>query len=227
MTEFSFRSLVPPGAGAKQALAKHIAQLHLNESRRADPAWSYSGVGQLLLEHGTFFSGRELPDRWRHAAGSMGQCHHNSLEAALQEPELRYFTGLYMVGLRAIPHSWCVDDEGLVELTYPTTVEAGQVACIADEFGRATGVPWLPPNTWAYVGVEYDPAFVKEHADLRGLPIFDPHAELTTPFGCGSYRHDEPLPMWLRPYHRNGFPVTPAPTLEWEEEDEDDDEDYL
>lgn len=214
--DFSFRSLVPPGVGAERAMGRTLGIWLSREVPLKRPHWVYAGVADLLLQHGTFFGGRDLPERWDHVRGPGGHCHHNSLDAAEAEPELRYYTGLYMVGRMAQPHSWCVDGDGLVcELTFPDQrlidADGGPNGSLVDEFGRQTGIPWLPPSTWSYVGVEYSVAFVREHGDVRGLPLLDPLSERTFPFGLGCYEPDEDLPMWATPYSIDGWPVPPKP----------------
>lgn len=213
MTDFSFASLVKPGEGATRALRNHLQARQARDARMKKPHWVYSGLADLLLQHGTFFTGRELDAKWEHLRGPQKQCHTNALAAAESEATLRYFTGLYIIAGEPCSHSWCVDADGaLLELTFPGAEERGTNP-MAGTIGNAR--PALTPPHWAYVGVEYSTEFAVAHRGGRGLPILDPHGDNTKlePGELGCYLHSEELPMWATPYSRDGFPVPPRPTL--------------
>lgn len=215
MTEFSFASLVKPGEGAMRALRQHLEARQARDVKGKMPHWVYSGPSDLLVKHGTFFTGRELPDQWEHLRGPEQNCHENALAAAEAEPSLRYFTGLYLISGAPNPHSWCVDaDGGLLELTIPGADRRGERPMTAKVAGGARS-PMLTPPHWVYVGVEYDTAFVRAHADERGLPILDPTWTEGPDGGLelGCYLDSEDLPMLATPYSPSGFTIPPQPDL--------------
>lgn len=205
---FSFASLVKPGEGSRRALANHLKVCSPREKGR--PHWRYSGACAFLLEHGTYFNGRELPAELEHLRGSFRQCHLNALAAAEADTTLRYFTGIYMVSGAACHHSWCVDKlDQLVEVTLPNATMRGENPVTAKTPG-GYAAPMLTPAHWAYVGVEYDTAFVRLHQGERGLPILNPYNQGEDgELGC--YLRSEDAPMWALPYEKSGFPVPPAP----------------
>lgn len=215
MSEFSFASLIKPGEGAMRALRQYLKVRQARDAARKPSHWVYGGAADLLLKHGTFFTGLELPDKWEQLRGPMQNCHENSLRAAEADASLRYFTGLYMIAGEPDPHSWCVDGAGkLVELTLPGAGERGTHPMTAKLEGGPEA-PMLTPAHWAYVGVEYDAAFVRAHLTERGLPILDPtHTE--GPDGgleLGCYLDSEELPMWTTRYDPGGFVIPSAPDL--------------
>ena len=212
--DFSFASLVKPGEGATRALRNW---LHARQARDAitKKPWVYSGMADFLLQHGTFFTGRELPDKWEALRGPLENCHWNGLHAAEADPSLRYFTGLYVISGTPSTHSWCVDqDGGMVDVTVANAAMRGDRPLTTAWHGGPLA-PMLFPVNWAYVGVEYRPAFIRAHGDERGLPILDPYW-LEGPPGpqeLGAYLHSEDPPVWTTPYNIDGFPVPPAPDL--------------
>jgi hypothetical protein len=215
---FSFASLVKPGEGAKRALANHLSARAAKERETKPPHWRYGGTADFLQQHGEFFTGRELPEEWERLRGPENQCHDNALAAAVMEPSLRYFTGLYIIGHTPSQHSWCVDANGeLLEFTLPNAAERGRAPVIAAGTRRAmdgTTTPMLTPPHWAYVGVEYTTEFASRHAEERGMPILDPHFLMFNfDHDHGCYLHSEDPPMWLVPYDKAGFTVPPAPDL--------------
>ncbi len=212
--DFSFASLMKPGEGSMRSLRMHLQACQAREVRHKKPHWVYSGACDLLLRHGRFFNGRELPGKWEHLRGPQNACHDNALAAAEADPSLRYFTGMYVIGREPCQHSWCVDrDGGLLEVTLPNAAMRGRTPVLGDHTGDPTSLPMLTPPHWSYVGVEYSTAFVREHMDTRGLPLLDPHYRdhnYSTEFGCYLPREDPP--MWCLPYDKAGFAIPPAPT---------------
>lgn len=167
----------------------------------------YQGMADLLLAHGTFFTGRELPEQYRHLRGPEQRCHSNSMAAAIGAyPELRFFTGVYMVvGSKYLTHSWCVaPDDGVVELTLWDRTEMDAQGADPSRYSFRTDygpVPWVPPAMWAYCGVEYEPEWANKYMDVRGFPLLDPiEAECFLP--------TDELPMFKRQYDPAGFAYT-------------------
>lgn len=194
---FSFATAIAPGLGNRHALVKDLALRQARERASSPPrSWLYYGIGDYMLAHGKSYGGRVLPDAYEHLRGPETECHPNSIRAAQQDRSLRYFTGFYLVGLRAGHHSWCMDAENnVVEVTYPTKdVEPGT---ITSEVPGGPGVPWLPPAHWAYFGLEFNVDFVQALLDHYGfyLPILDDH----TPFQAAAMSHA---------YTRDGWPIT-------------------
>ena len=118
----------------------------------------YRGGGDLLLQHGTFFSGRQLPPEYDHFRGSPGFCFNNSFEAAEQDSTLAYWEGVYTIGRgHYTPHAWCCDPNGeLVELTLPTTEQE-----IERGVEEQTGLPVLGLEHWGYWGCQFDLDYVR------------------------------------------------------------------
>ncbi len=213
MSDFSFASLIKPGEGATMALKRHLHACQARDAARKKPNWIYGGACDLLLQHGTFFTGRELDATWEHLRGPKTRCHDNSLEAAEADRTLRYFTGLYVVAGDPCPHSWCVDADGeLVEVTLPNATMRGERPMTARKRGGSQR-PMLTPAHWAYVGVEYDVDFIRAHSNERGLPILDPFYDQNPTGELGCYLHSEDPPMWSTPYSPSGFTIIPAPDL--------------
>lgn len=184
---------IEPGQANRYAAEKTLAV------RRALPkrGSAYNNAYDLLAQHGEWFGGRVTPQEFEHLRGPWQHCHRNSLDAALADSSLRYFTGYYCVAQRLLFHSWCVTpDGGAVELTFPTVMPPGAGWQTTD--GGGGEIPWLPPPHWLYVGVEYDTAFVAEAAHRRGfsLPLLDPIPESN---GGPDY-------IFQFPYKKEGFP---------------------
>lgn len=158
---------IEPGQGARFAMERFLK----DRASKDDPVAAY------LLEHGRYFQGRDRPSRYDHLVGPMMRCHDNALRVCVAEPTLKLYTGIYMVGPhrggdRWIYHSWPVDDDGVVEVTFPTRLEPGEPGFLSDG-GVRTDIPWQPPEHWAYWGVEFDPVFISEFGHEYGLPVFD------------------------------------------------------
>lgn len=153
-----------PGKGAELALRRELERRRDEWSRHG---YFYRGAGDLLLQHGRFFTGRELPDTWAHLQGEPNLCFGNALEAVRADPSLTYYEGVYSTGGgHFTTHGWCVGpDGGVVEVTFPTDPEVLEAAL----------TPVLPPEHWGYWGV----AFTLELADWHfhqpnhGLPMLD------------------------------------------------------
>ncbi len=215
MSDFSFAKLVKPGEGALRALRHHLEARQARDARSKKPHWTYSGMCDLLLQHGTFFTGRELPAKWEPLRGPLEHCHENSLLGAEADSSLRYFTGLYMVSSQPCTHSWCVDaDGGLVDLTVANADMRGDRPMSAAWHGGPTS-PMLLPGNWAYVGVEYEASFVRAHRDERGLPILDPYNQEGPPGPAqlGAFLQSEDAPVFALAYRPSGFPFPPCPVL--------------
>jgi hypothetical protein len=88
---------------------------------------------------------------------------------------------------------------GVVELTYPTAAAPGSVI----PFGsRQTNIPWLPPDHWAYIGLEFDAAFTRAAWANAGLPMLDPRAECGEPWPIAT-----PDTVFRHPYRKEGWPL--------------------
>ena len=234
--EFSFRSLIKPGQGARAGMEKEVANRAANESMV--PGQWYSGEGEMLKSHGVYFGGRELPDQYAHLQGPMTHCHLNALQACEAEPSLRYFTGLYAVNYDITHHSWCVDEnDEVVEVTYITKQTEGMVMGEHPYGFDGPLVPsslgWLPPAAWAYVGLEFDVSFVRQWYDTTGLlPLLElkgmaPDFIVAKPFlkpyktsGCAipTEQDMDAYHLWAEP------PPHEDPDDEegWDDDDEDD-----
>lgn len=203
--DFSFRSLLKPGEGAVKAIERHVATL--TERERFTPGQWYGGKGELLKTHGVYFKGQPLPEQYARLRGEPTRCHVNALVACEQEPTLRYFTGLYAAGPDITDHSWCVAPEGgVVELTFPTDARPGARLGRQDEMGRTyiSTLGWTPPETWGYVGLEFDVEFVRRFYDeTKCLPLLDlppafanqPYLKAYTPKGF-ALPTDEQMEAW-------------------------------
>lgn len=203
MTEnISFRDLIKPGEGAMSAMKKEIDRRAKQE--QFTPGRWYGGMGEMLKAHGTYFTTASLPEKYADALGEPTQCHTNALEACERHPELRYFTGLYAVGVSIAEHSWCVDPDGnVIEVTYPITADPS--ARMAEyPYGkegpaRPGSLGWLPPSTWVYCGLEFDAGFVRRWYDQTSvLPLFYPDTDI--PAGIT----ERP---YLKAYKPSGFSI--------------------
>lgn len=201
---FTFASLIKPGQGSRQTMERELHRRKAidDQAYRWEPGYVYSGAADLLLRHGQFFTGRELPDIYETAEPQ--RCFMNALELAEAHPELRYYQGLYLVGTTALHHAWCTDDDGVIEVTFPTLAidpETGRRVGITDYRGGT--IPWMHPSHWCYCGVEFDPAFVRELADDHDeCSVLDPRrhddAAQGEPFDDVIFRH---------PYSKTGVPL--------------------
>lgn len=192
---FSLRDLVKPGLGALTAMQRDVEERWRREAPSKPPTWRYTGEAGILKAHGTFFAGHVLPDAYDDLVGPQTECHLNALAACEARPELRYFTGLYLVGQQVTQHSWCVGVDGkVVEVTFPTKgLEPN--AIVAPSPG-AYGVPWMPPDYWSYCGLEFDVRFVLAVIEHYGqwLPLLEP---------LNPYAGE----LYSTPYRPGGFPI--------------------
>lgn len=198
MEGFSLRDLVKPGDGAAYSMGRELATRVMADARKArKPGWRYTGMADLLKQHGQIYRGEVTPEEYRHLYGPPTHCHRNALLACEAAPELRYFTGLYTVGRDVSAHSWCMTPGGtLVEVTYPTFGIAGG-SRMGNPDGSESAVGWMPPEYWSYFGLEFSATFVRALIEKHGvwLPITEP----TNPFA------DE---LYSTPYTPDGFPIT-------------------
>lgn len=118
----------------------------------------YRSAGDLLLQHGKFYSGRQLPDQYAHHKGIPNQCFVNAMTACERDPTLLYVEGVYTVGRgHYTPHAWCLDPAGkLLEVTLPTDDET---LAVARDF--ETGRPFPPLEQWGYWGAVFHPEYVR------------------------------------------------------------------
>lgn len=133
------------------------------------PGQFYSGGGDLLLEHGRFFAGRELPTEYQRHLGTMGRCFVNALLAAEADPSLRYCEGVYTFGGGFfVSHAWCLDPDGkLLEVSVPTDPAS---LAVAIEYRTRRAI--LPLDRWGYWGAPFDTKYVRavfEAEDNAGL----------------------------------------------------------
>jgi hypothetical protein len=196
---FSFRDLIKPGEGAAAALIRDLEARHIKESFNAKADWFYTGEAGILQMHGVTFKGQPVPDKYRDLIGPPTRCHFNALVAARDHPELRYFTGMYTVGRMVCQHSWCVDpDGGVVELTFPTEdIDPGTPVATQPGVPPERTYVWMPPEYWAYHGLEFKTSFVEALIEKHGfyLPVLEP----------GNPWHDQLMSTFYSP---DGFPVT-------------------
>jgi hypothetical protein len=197
-SSFSFRSLIAPGEGAQLALLRDLTQRQIREHETVKPhRWLYMGEADYLLRSGRAFGGRVLPAQYEDVVGEPTRCHFNALHACHAHPELRYFTGFYLVSGQVGSHSWCVaPDGGVIETTFPTDTAAG--TWVVPEPGSPSRTPYMPPEYWAYYGLEFKVAFIDSIIDTFGpwLPVLDPEC----PY------HEQ---MMSHSYSPDGFTPTP------------------
>lgn len=148
--------------------------MEVRRSKWTRPDYHYKGTGDFLLQHGVFYTGRQLPDQYQALKGPEGTCYESALAAALADPSLRYVEGVYsVVGEDFKGHAWCIDQEGLVvEVTQPTDPET-----LSKAFSRRTRLPYLSVERWGYFGtvfpVEYVVAHRERYLDDQGYALFD------------------------------------------------------
>lgn len=197
-SSFSFAKMFKPGDGAALAILRDITQRQLRESETVKPhSWLYSGEAGYYLRHGRAFGGQPLPPQYEDCVGMATHCHVNSLAACRAHPELRYFTGYYLVSGQVGSHSWCVaPDGGVVETTFPTDIPAG--TWVVPEADSRSRTPYMPPEYWAYFGLEFKLPFMESLIDTFGpyLPVLDPD--------CPFFEQ-----MMTNPYSPDGFTPTP------------------
>jgi hypothetical protein len=157
-----------PGKGAELALRR---ELETRREKWERHGYFYRGAGDLLLQHGRFFTGRVLPDEYAHLRGPRALCFGNAMEAVQADPSLTYYEGVYSTGGgHFTTHGWCVaPDGGVVELTYPTDPEEHE------EIVAQTGGAILPAEHWGYWGVPFAIELVDWHFHQpnHGLPMID------------------------------------------------------
>lgn len=185
-----FSDLIKPGEAAQMALRRELERRRQLWSGGAE--YVYAGAGDMILRHGEFFPGAELPEQYASSAYQETQCFVNALAAAEQHPELRYFEGVYSMGNgHFTPHAWCVDPDGnVVEVTVPTTN--------LERYNDHRGLPMLPLQQWAYAGLEFSPAYVMAHLEQHGLPMLDrPAADKQeyASLGLDMEDHDHDFPV--------------------------------
>jgi hypothetical protein len=163
--------VLKPGQGAEMAVKREMEQRRRTWTR---PGYHYRGVGDFLLQHGKFWTGREIPERYRHLVGPDGSCYANALAAVRADSSLRYVEGVYaVIGRDFHGHAWCIDqDEQIVEVTAPT-----DPATVARASSAEDHIPFLPVERWAYYGCVFPLAYVEAHRaryeDTQGYPLFD------------------------------------------------------
>lgn len=202
MEGFSFRDLVKPGAGAAQAIKSHLELGRHKELRQPVPAgWYYAGPSGLLLSHGRPFEGAVTPEPYRHLIGTPTLCHNNTLAACQADPTLRFFTGYYTVGRMMCQHSWAMmPDDTVVELTYPTFGVHPDARMADTPEDGPSELGWMPPQFWAYFGLEFKVPFIEALIERYGLywPLLEPGNPFYSSF-------------MATPYTPDGFTVTPTP----------------
>lgn len=163
--------VLKPGQGAEMAVKREM-QARIKKWTRT--GYHYRGVGDFLLQHGVFWTGRELPDKYEALKGVPGTCYETSLAAAIADPSLRYCEGVYsLVGEDFKGHAWCIDQDGeVVELTQPTDPET-----VSKAHSRRTRLPFLPVERWGYFGCVFPAEYVTAHReryyDEQGYCLFD------------------------------------------------------
>jgi hypothetical protein len=155
------------------------------EFRRNDPRsaerWAgfhYKGGADLVLQHGQFWSGRQLPVQYEERVGQPQRCFENALYACEADRTLTYCEGYVTSGFgEPLLHGWCVDDDGVVEVTMPT-----DAATLHHGRARRTHMSMLPPERWGYFGVQFTTELVRAHGDspnplstttTRSVPLLD------------------------------------------------------
>jgi hypothetical protein len=160
----------------------------------------YLGAGDLLLRHGRFYTGRELPSAYQAMRGPTGRCFDNALAACRADPSLRYCEGVYGYGQgHYTPHAWAIDIRGeLLELTVPT-----DPAMIATGRDGETLQPMVQLERWGYWGVVIHPDYVEaqnnadDQVGVLDRPTYDETLG-TDPEGTDERR--EHFPIYTYPY---------------------------
>lgn len=171
---FGGLDLGTPATRNESALRRELElrrKLALTDARWAD--YHYKGGGDFFLQHGRFYAGRQIPERYEHLIGEEMVCFRNAAQAALAEPSLRYCEGCYWTGFGfAAAHAWCVDPDGLlVEVTMPT-----DPAALTRAKSARLHLPFLPPEHWGYWGVLLRPELALAHFErfpTSSAPMFD------------------------------------------------------
>lgn len=161
----------------------------------------YRGAGDLLLKHGTFQSGRELPEKYQPLRGGPNECFRNSLAAVEADPSLRYVEGVYSTGGgHYTTHAWCIDPSGeLLELTMPTDADTLRIGLDA-----VTMQPVRPLEHWGYWGIVFHPDYVRavqeaqDHMNVLDRP---PQDNAFAKFGIEGNEPRTDWPIYHYPYH--------------------------
>lgn len=158
--------LLTPAQRQETAVRKGL-ELRRQFWPHTDKGYIYRGGGDLLLQHGTFYSGRELPEEYRHlfrVDGGEGNCFRNAWHATREDPSLRYVEGVYAWAAgHFTPHAWCLDPDGqLLELTVET-----DPAQIAGAREYRTHMPMVSPDRWGYWGAVFHPDYISAVSELE------------------------------------------------------------
>lgn len=140
-----------PGSASLMAVR---SELHARKARWVRrPGDVYLGTGDILLRHGTFFNGRELPDQYSNLHGPAQECFTNAIEAAKADSSLRLFQGIYSDQDYFTSHAWLVaPDGGVVEVTYITREDQGK--SLYRNGSNTLGLKIGAPERIAYAGIE-------------------------------------------------------------------------
>lgn len=162
--------------GTPESRNEQVLRADLELRRKAwlspGPGYIYRGAGDYLLQHGKFYAGRQIPDRYAQLVGEESMCFNNALQACKADSSLRYCEGCYQTGHGyAMSHAWCVDpDGGLVEVTLPTDPASIAIMRTHDE-----KIPFLKPEHWGYWGVIFDWRLIEHEFERFNAfaPLFD------------------------------------------------------
>lgn len=186
------------GSPAQRQEATVRKELELHLTHRPASGWGkvYPTGAHLLLKHGRFYPGRELPQEWTHLVGEVGECFWNAMRAAEEHPELRYCEGVTSVGGgRFLAHAWCLDaDDHVLDFTWHGAV--GQ-----PDF--QTRIAIQPHEYWGYFGVVIRPELARSVEDMPMLGR-DPVAEMLPGMTVNADG------QWIS---RTGLEVTPPESL--------------
>jgi hypothetical protein len=153
--------------------------LHARRRAWAREGFFYRGGADLLLSHGSYYSGRRRPSEYNDLVGMHYCCFRNSADAASADTALRYCEGLLAVGGRIGAHAWCLDPDDLVV----DVTEAPE--------------QWGAPERWGYHGAVFSAQLALRYmasigaytaALLDGLDEGDPREDwpiLRVPYDAG------------------------------------------
>lgn len=98
---------------------KMMADLKRSIHPTLPDGWVYLGLEEFLLQHGRFWTPRQLPSHLPHMTPKM--CFENAYKLATRRRELRYVEGI-AIGIIPIHHAWCVDaDDNVIDPTWAST----------------------------------------------------------------------------------------------------------
>jgi hypothetical protein len=187
-----------PGDGTRLALRRELERRVAAWDRPG--SWAYRGSADLLLQHGEFFVGREVPEEYAELVGAVGGCFENAADAAEARPELRYFQGVYSTGsAHYTPHGWCVaPDGGVVEVTWPTRNLHSNMR------DASSNLPVAQPDRIGYWGVEMRPELMRWFAEhVGGQCLLDrPAADAAEARGDWDLSESEDLPLLRHRYDK-------------------------